>query len=114
MGCCSNEKSCNCACHSQCKSCCCPCHAKHDQCDEECSSESKTNYFLEIADEAWEEVLKDKIKDHILKTQNERMNKLAKIVAEGNNQRWKNKMEKRHGYMEFQEELCEFFSQTKK
>lgn len=74
----------------------------------------KSHYFLELADEAWQEVLKDKIKDHILKTQNDRMTKLAKIIAEGNNQRWRNRMEKKQGCMEFQEELCEFFSQSKK
>lgn len=116
MGCCSNESNCNCSCHSQGHPCCCPCHTKHAECfdEHECSAEAKANYFLEIADEAWEEVLKEKIKEYLLKNQNDHMNKLAKIVAEGNNHRWRNRMEKKQGCMEFQEELCQFFSQAKK
>ena len=71
-------------------------------------------YFLALADEAWEEVLKDQIKEHILATQKDRMKKLAKLVAEGNNARWRHKMEKKKGCMEFKEQLCDFFSQGKK
>ena len=95
--------------------CCCPCHSQQE---ESCHSEDKhaefSNYFLEIADMAWEEVLKDKIKEHIVSTQNARMKELAKIVSEGNNQRWKHKMEKKRGCMEFQEKLGHFFSHSKK
>jgi predicted metal-dependent hydrolase len=114
MECCSKEKNCGCGCgcYSQCNQSCCPCHTKQTDCSH--SEEEKASYFLEVADEAWQEVLKDKIKEHILKTQNDRMDKLAKIVAEANNRRWKNKMEKKQGCMEFQESLCELFSQTKK
>jgi hypothetical protein len=73
-----------------------------------------SEYFLQIADEAWEEVLKDEIKKQILATQKERMSKLAKIVSEGNNRRWKHKMEKKQGCAEFHEELSSFFSQRRK
>lgn len=73
-----------------------------------------TDYFIEVADCAWGEVLKDKIKEHILATQNERMTELAKIVSEGNNQRWRAKMEKKKGCADFQEKLCSFFSHFKK
>jgi hypothetical protein len=105
--CCSNDKKC----------CCCSCHSKHDECcydQDHQKATNKANYFLEVANEAWEEVLKDKIKEHILNTQNDRMTKLAKIVAEGNTQHWKNKMEKKQGCANFLEELCQFFSQSKK
>lgn len=116
MGCCSEEKGCGCSCHSQQNRCCCPCHAKHDECshDKDHEEAGKAHYFLDVADEAWEEVLKDKIKEYILKTQNERMTKLAKIIAEGNSHRWRSKMDKKRGCLEFQEELCQFFSQSKK
>lgn len=67
------------------------------------------HYFLEIADDAWEEVLKEKIKEHILETQNKKMEELAKIVSEGNGERWKNKMEKRRGCCSFKEKLSQFF-----
>lgn len=104
--CCSEEKCC-----CSCKSCNCSCHAK-----ETCGSEEgdMSFYFLELADEAWSEVLKDKIKEHILATQNDRMTELAKIVAEGNNARWRHKMEKKQGCMDFKEKLCQFFSRPKK
>lgn len=73
-----------------------------------------TDFLLEIADCAWTEVLKDKIKEYILSTQKEQMTELAKIVAEGNNQRWQNKMEKKQGCMGFKEKLSSFFSRSKK
>lgn len=101
-------------CSSNQEKCGCQCHVKQE---ESCHSEGKGEFahcLLEAADEAWMEVLKDKIKEHILATQNERMTELAKIVSEGNSQRWKNKMEKKHGCMEFKEKLGRFFSQSKK
>ena len=73
----------------------------------------KANYFLGLADKAWEEVLKEKIKECILKTQSDRMDKLAKIIAEGNNHHWKNRMEKKQGCEDFMEEVCKFFNQSK-
>jgi hypothetical protein len=100
--CCQNECSCSC------------CSNKNDSCHEQEQDECcKSDFFLEIADCAWTEVLKDKIKEYILSTQSERMKELAKIVAEGNNQRWKNKMAKENGCREFEEKLCCFFSQHK-
>jgi len=76
---------------------CCHEHVKQDEYHHEHENwqEMKANYFLELADEAWEEILKDKIKEYILKTQNERMDNLAKVVAEGNAKRWKNRMEEK-------------------
>ncbi len=100
---------------------CCSCHAKHD---ESCHDghgghggdkhDEFTHFLMETADEAWMEVLKDKIKEHILATQNDRMTELAKIVSETNNHRWKNKMEKKQGCADFKEKLCRFFGQSKK
>jgi N-acetylneuraminic acid mutarotase len=101
--CCSNEK-CNCSCHSK----------EEEGCHGGDNSDEFAGYFLDIADCAWEEVLKDKVKEYIVATQNDRMKELAKIIAEGNNQRWRHKMEKKHGCRDFQEKLCNFFSQSKK
>jgi hypothetical protein len=67
-----------------------------------------------VADEAWTEVLKDEIKKHILATQKDRMSKLAKIVSEGNNKRWKHKMEKEQCCEEFHQQIAAFFSSYKK
>lgn len=101
----SKEGCCSCQ-ESQCS---CPCH--ESSCEEECGKEE---FFLSVADEAWTEVLKDKIKEHILSTQDDRMTELAKIVAEANGARWRNKMEKKQGCMMFDEQLARFFSQGKK
>jgi len=90
------------------------CSSEHEECHEDENECNKTDFFLEVADCAWTEVLKDKIKEHILQTQGDRMTELAKIVAEGNGQRWKNKMENKKNCMEFEEKLCQFFSQHKK
>jgi hypothetical protein len=97
-------------CHDE--KCCCPCHQQHEHChDEEDGHEDLEHFLLEVADAAWMEVLKDKIKEHILSTQKDRMSELAKIVSEGNSHRWKNKMEKKQGCKELQEKLCNFFGQ---
>ncbi|MBI2786321.1 MAG: hypothetical protein HYX60_08485 [Legionella longbeachae] len=99
------------------ENCSCPCHFQHENCHHgihDHGEEISANYFLELADEAWEDVLKEKIKEYILETQNAHMVKLAKIVAEGNHQRWKNRMEKNQGSKDFMEEICKYFSQSKK
>lgn len=102
-------------CYSNDEKCCCPCHREQEEtCGEEEGHDGFDNFFLEIADCAWTEVLKDKIKEYILQTQNDRMTKLAKIVAEGNNQRWRYKMEKKQICADFEEKLGNFFSQSKK
>ncbi len=101
-------------CHSN-EKCGGSCHSKHEEsCHDEDKHEELTDWFLEVADAAWSEVLKDKIKEHIVATQNDRMTELAKIVSEGNSQRWKHKMEKKQGCMDFKEKLCRFFGQSKK
>lgn len=46
--------------------------------------------FLEIADEAWIEVLKEKIKENIRKN-DPKIDEIARIVAEANNEKWKKK-----------------------
>ncbi|MBS0622882.1 MAG: hypothetical protein JSR80_08025 [Verrucomicrobia bacterium] len=91
---------------------CCPekkeCHEKEEY---ECDFSS---WLLEVADEAWTEVLKEKIKEYILSTQEDRMTELAKIVAEANDHRWKHRMEKNHCCMDFKEKLSRFFGGCKK
>lgn len=98
--CCSNDK------------CCCKCHTQHRH-EEEENHEEFAHCLLEIADEAWMEVLKDEIKKHILSTQGDRMTELAKLISESNSERWKNKMEKKRGCHTFKEKLCAFFGQHK-
>jgi len=44
--------------------------------------------LLLLADEAWKELLKDKIKEEIEKSSGPKLSALAKLVAEANHQRW--------------------------
>ena len=94
------------------ETCCSQEHVCHEKnvCHEKEGTCSNGDWFLEVADCAWTEVLKDKIKEHILSTHNDRMTELAKIVAEGNNQRWQHKLAKKHACAEFKEKLLRFFS----
>lgn len=101
--------------YSSCKKCGCSCHDKQEENHgEENNHEEFAGCLLEAADCAWMEVLKDKIKEHILATHNDRMTELAKIIAEENNHRWKHKMEKKQCCAEFKEKLWRFFSQYKR
>jgi hypothetical protein len=81
-------------------------HSHHHDHEEECCSKA----FLHIADEAWMEVLKDKIKEQIIATSGPHLNELAKIISEANHGRWKNKMASKKGCKEFEEKICKFFS----
>lgn len=98
---------------SSCEKCC----NTKEQSGSSCGGEKGEKFaegLLEIADAAWMEVLKEKIKEHIVATQGDRMTELAKILSEGNSQRWRQKMEKKHSCMDFKEKLQRFFSQSKK
>jgi hypothetical protein len=94
--CCSKEK------------CPCSCHTNHSECE---NQDDFISWFFEIADEAWEEVLKEEIKKHIRETQEDRMKELAKIVSESNSHRWKSKMEKKRCSEECEDKIRGFFCQ---
>lgn len=98
-------------------------HHDHDECcshhHHECCGEDHEHHasyseaFLELADEAWMEVLKEKIKDHI-RAKDARINELATIIAEANHERWKQKMVGKHGCDSFKEKLHHYFEGTGK
>lgn len=87
------------------------CHEGH--CHEHCHSEggechqheSYADLLLHLADEAWMEVLKEKIKDHIRQASGEHINQLAKLVSEANHAQWKDKFQKKKDHCEFEERL---------
>lgn len=104
---------CNCNCHDHggdhCSDCCSSHHC-HDACcggghHHECSG---SDAFLQLADEAWMEVLKEKIKKHIL-ANDTKMDELAKIISEANHERWKMKMVGKHECDDFKQKLREYF-----
>jgi hypothetical protein len=127
MGCCSHDQSHkkghhnhhgnSCCCEKS--SCCCNsnCHCcAEESCEYEDEESCKGTKLLELADEAWMELLKEKIKAHILKTDT-KLDELAKIVAEANHKRWSHKMKQDKCDSEFdqccdeyKDQLCKLFS----
>lgn len=66
-------------------------------------------HLLDIADEAWMEVLKEKIKDHI-RANDHKIDELAKIVSEINKERWHHKIAKHQICEDYEKRLHTLFS----
>lgn len=98
------EGTCSCGC-----GCGCGCGVKHHSRDMEgsCNCAEK---FLEVADQAWIEVLKEKIKDKILQKKGEHIDKLAEIIATTNGEKWKHRIEARMACDKYKDTLKEFFT----
>lgn len=86
--------------------CGCCCHS-HDECHDQ--GDFATD-LLELADEAWMCLLKDKIKAQILATNGQHLDELAKLISDSNNSRWKLKMAKKQTVEEFRTKIHSFFS----
>jgi hypothetical protein len=69
-----------------------------------CGSPEK---LLLLADEAWKELLKDKIKQEIEKSAGQKLNGIAKLVAEANHQRWSFLIEGKQKCDEFTQQVKE-------
>ena len=98
----------SCGCGS--KSCSCGCH-KSDA-NSSCGSQNSCDYatkFLELADQAWMEVLKEKIKDQI-RLNGRHLDDLAQIISEANHARWHRKMEGKKCSSGYEEKLRNFFT----
>lgn len=89
--------------------CSCGCGKKFHIHDSEggCNCAEK---FLAIADEAWKEVLKEKIKARILTHKGEHMEKLAEIIATANGEKWKHIISAKTKCNNFKDHLKEFFT----
>lgn len=96
------EGDCSCGC-----GCGCGCGSHHHHGEEGCHC---TDKFLAIADEAWKEVLKEKIKAKILTHKGEHMEKLAEIIAMANGEKWKHLISAKTKSNEFKDKLKEFLS----
>ncbi len=100
-----SEGSCSQHQHSHVCDCCgmhhceCECHALHHH------HQKYADQLIAIADEAWMEILKEKIKDQIRKTSAEHLDAMAKIVADANHLRWKHKMETRKVLEDYENHL---------
>jgi len=65
----------------------------------------KGKYMMGLADEAWEELMKDKMKLALQKAKGEKMDKVAQIAVEGCIAYWSNKMKEESSWTEFEEKL---------
>lgn len=87
-----------------------PHHHSHEQQQEEnCNMPEK---LLCLADEAWMEVLKEKIKKEIEATSGEKLTKLAKLIAETNGAKWQAKIAAKKGCHEYKEKLFRLLAEN--
>lgn len=76
-----NHGSCSHDAHHHEEECSCCCHKHEDECH-------FSDQLLELADDAWMCLLKEKIKAQIEKSSGKQLDELAKLVNETNHQRW--------------------------
>lgn len=95
--CSSGKSSCSCGggCGCGCSNCKCSCHQQCKYSEE----------LLQLADEAWMELLKEKIKEEIAQSAGEQISKLAKLVSTANHARWKDKMQGKKDHEDFECQL---------
>lgn len=98
--CCQSSKCCH---HDE--QCCSHDHKEGHQ--EECHFSQQ---LLDLADEAWMEVLKEKIKLKIESGSGKKLEQLAQLVAESNHARWKSLMAEKNTTRGFKQKVAEFFS----
>jgi hypothetical protein len=69
--------------------CCCETAASPAPHQDECCCDMPEK-LLQLADEAWMEVLKEKIKKQIADTSGEKLDEIARLVTETNCAKWQN------------------------
>lgn len=97
-------------CHSHDHDHCC-CHSHHHCCDHHHHPEEGdfAKELLEMADDAWMEVLHDKIKEQVIASHSGQLDKLAKLVADTNSDRWKEKLKMKKDCDDFKDKVSDFF-----
>lgn len=100
----SQKEGCSCGC-----GCGCGSHHHHHDTEGGCHCAEK---FLAIADEAWKEVLKEKIKNKILTHKGEHMERLAEIIATANGEKWKHIISAKTKCNNFKDTLKDFFTSS--
>ncbi len=115
-GCQSSHGKCGCqssSCHSK-SSCCASSCGCSCQCHHSCGGASQGDHcehahkLLCIADMAWMEILKEKIKEHI-QSSDHKIDEIARIVAEANHERWQQKMSNEQCCSGYEEKLNQLF-----
>ena len=108
------SKQCQCSCHkidSGCHSnmgCCGGGHLSHHVEDHH---DDYVTRFLQLADAAWMEVLKEKIKENI-RSNSKGMDELARLITEANHDRWHMKMENKRCVNDYEQKIRSYFNET--
>lgn len=94
-----------------------PCKCGEHMCGDYMYKEHKEQHsccyseeMLKLADKAWMEVLKEKMKAEIEKVEGAELEELAKIVGKANGEKWKNRISAKMQKEEYQDSLKEYFS----
>lgn len=105
--CCNTTKDASCCSGQQHHSCGSCCESSHSSCHEgKCDHKNK---FLALANEAWMEVFKEKIKDEIRKN-SQHLDELARLVSEANKELWRCKIEGHRTMGNYDEKMMQFFN----
>src|SRR6266404_4137074 len=100
----------------------CPIHGDHPCCSCTCPEHKPqethehgdfAHQMLEMADQAWMEVLKEKIKEQIIAQSGDKLDQLAKIVAASNNERWQHKLALHQIVHDYEDKVHSYFTQKK-
>jgi hypothetical protein len=76
--------------------------------------EEMIDKFFTLSSTAWLDLLSDKVKEEIDRTQGEQLHKLAKLIATSGAQRITNVLEVLHKKEEFKTQVYQQFSQTRR
>lgn len=99
-----HQEKCHSCGHEQCSCGSCSCGHQHDH-----EHGDFANDLLELADQAWMELLSEKIKKQIEANHGKQLDDLAKIVSDTNNSRWKHKMAAQKVRNEYKDKLSQYF-----
>jgi len=80
---------------------------KQDCGSDECCDMAKE--MMNLANQAWAELMKEKMKKEFEKVNGERMNKIAAVGVAGCNDFWQHKMQAKAGCADFSEKLKQAF-----
>ena len=81
------------------------CTAKSAECCCEEESKSMGKMMMDLANEAWSELMKEKMKASYEKAVGDKMNKAAQVSVEACMAYWNNKMKEQASCAEFEEKL---------
>lgn len=100
-----NKEGCSCSCHGeQAQNRSKECHQEHDEC---CALPKQ---LLDLADKAWMELLKEKIKTKINAASGDTLDKLAQLLTEVNHERWAEIFASKKHCEDYKKRICDFFN----